>query len=78
MIFKQSTNMVPEPIEDHRQLDNIQGVSKSLAAKTFNKVVKAIVLEWKSEWKSFIVGACWGMGWLSRSPSMSSKKLLQF
>ena len=56
MIIKEVTNMVPELIEDHRQLaltiyrmahgcsfnvlKDIFGVSKSLATKTFNKVIK--------------------------------------
>ena len=56
MIIKEVTNMVPEPIEDHRQLaltiyrmahgcsfnvlKDIFGVSKSLATKMFNKVIK--------------------------------------
>ena len=53
--------MVPEPIKDNRQLSltiyrlthgcsfivlqDMFGVSKPLAAKTFNKVVKSIVLD---------------------------------
>lgn len=59
MILKQPTNMVPNPIEDHRQLaltlyrmahgcsftvlKDVFGVSQSLATATFNKVIRVLV-----------------------------------
>ena len=69
--------MAPNPTEDHRQLSltiyrlvimDIFGVSKSLATKTFNNVIKCMVLtlyrefvclprteeDWGNEWKGFI------------------------